>query len=70
MFLDQQKTFDRVEWEYVDIVLENMNFGPNFRKWVQILYKDSQSAILTNGYVSEMFNLRARMPNGSAPVYY
>ena len=53
-----------MEWECVDVVLESMNVGPNFSKWVQMLYKHSQSAILTNGYVSETFNLSRSLRQG------
>jgi hypothetical protein len=41
--LDQQKAFDRVEWEWVDHVLSKFNFGEQFKEWVQIctnLYQD------------------------------
>ena len=34
IFVDYQKAFDRVEWQWADRCLEKLNFGNNFRKWI------------------------------------
>ena len=31
VFLDQQKTFDRVEWGWIDFVLKTFNVGDGFK---------------------------------------
>ena len=56
-FLDQQKSFDRVEWRWVDHVPSKFNFGEQFREWVQMLFKYSQTYIKTNGFVSRYFTI-------------
>ena len=56
-FLDQQKSFDRVEWGWVDHVPSKFNFGEQFREWVQMLFNYAQICIKTNGFVSKYFNI-------------
>ena len=38
LFLDFQKAFDSVEWDFMVKVLKKYNFGENFLKWINILY--------------------------------
>ena len=35
-FLDFEKAFDSIEWEFLYKFLEVFNFGPDFKKWVII----------------------------------
>jgi superfamily I DNA and/or RNA helicase len=37
IFVDQQKTFDRMEWGWLNYVMECFNFGLKFREWVYML---------------------------------
>ena len=57
VFLDQQKTFDRVEWGWVDFVLKTFNFGEKFRGCIQMLVKNATTSIKTNGFVSIFFSI-------------
>ena len=36
--LDQEKAFDRVNWNFLDRVLQIMNFRPEFRQWIRVIY--------------------------------
>ena len=38
--LDQEKAFDRVDWDFLVATLEHMGFGPSFISWVRMLYSN------------------------------
>ncbi len=66
LLLDQQKAFDRVEWEWLFKVLDKFGFGKNFKKWIEIIYKNMKSAMLTNGYVSSYFPISRGIRQGDS----
>ena len=39
LFLYFKNAFDTVEWTFMFDTLKTLNFGPNFIKWIRILYK-------------------------------
>ena len=57
IFLDFQKAFDSVEWDFILECLESFNFGPEFVGWVKTFYKNTQSCIINNGAISDLFTL-------------
>ena len=38
-FLDFEKAFDSVDWDFVHTCLEAFNFSSDFKEWVSMLYK-------------------------------
>jgi exodeoxyribonuclease III len=70
IFLDQQKAYDRVEWGYLDQCLKKFGFGTNFRKWMQMLYKNGKSCINTNGFLSRFFPISRSMRQGCPIAAY
>ena len=55
--LDFKKAFDSLEWDYVEFVLKAYNFGKDFRKWFSVLYKNSNSCVIYNGFFTEFFKI-------------
>ena len=53
--LDQEKAFDRVDWDFLESTLDHMGFGYSFISWFRLLYSDIRSAVLVNGYHSDFF---------------
>ena len=49
LFLDFQKAFDRVNWEYMFKLLSRMGFGNGFIDWIKLLYTKPQAHLLING---------------------
>ena len=70
--LDLTKAFDRVDHTFLHKVLEHCNFGPYFRKWIQIIYKHPVSAILINKTLSDTFTLTRSLRQGDSlsPLLY
>lgn len=48
--MDFEKDFYRVEHEFLFAILKRFGFGENFRKWIEMLYKDAMSFIKCNGF--------------------
>ena len=55
--LDQEKAFDRVNWNFLDRVLQKINFGPEFRQWIRVIYSEISSACLHSGFVTSFFEI-------------
>ena len=54
--LDFEKAFDSISWPFLFKTLESFNFGPNFKKWIKVLYSNPQSCVINNGHYSSFFN--------------
>ena len=57
IFIDFQKAFDSLEWNFLLSCLEAFNFGPDFIRWVKTFYKNIQSCVINNGLMSDYFTL-------------
>ena len=51
-FQDQEEAFDRVEWSWLFLSLKHFNFGDTFISWLQTLYKNSSTSIITVSILS------------------
>jgi exonuclease III len=56
LFLDFEKAFDSIEWEFMYAVMKKMNFGEGYIRWIKTLYKNPEYSIKNNGWLSETFN--------------
>ena len=45
---DAEKAFDQVSWVYLFQTSDGLGFGPNFVRWVQILYSNPQASVTAN----------------------
>lgn len=62
--LDQEKAFDRLNWDFIFEVLKHFGYGPNLIRMIKAAYNQSQSQIKVNNYVSERFILRRGVRKG------
>ena len=56
LFIDFQKTFDSVEWEFLIESRKKLNFGRDFLQWVKTFYNNIQSRVINSGVSSNFFS--------------
>ena len=64
IFIDFEKAFDSVEWDFLLECLESFNFRPNFLNWVKTFYKNIQSCTINHGSASNYFVLERGVRQG------
>ena len=64
IFIDFQKAFDSLEWDFLLSCLKAFNFGPDFICWVRTFYKNIESCIINNGNTSDYFTLERGVRQG------
>ena len=64
LLIDFEKAFDSLEWDYLESVLKVYNFGNDFRTWFSILYKNSSSCVINNGFFTDFFYYRKIVQTG------
>ena len=65
--IDQEKAFDRVDHNFLRLVLKECNLGKYFRDWVQIMYDDPTSRVLVNRNLTEEINIERSVRQGCSP---
>ncbi len=70
--IDMTKAFDRVNREFLFKIMEKLNFGEKFLKWVKIMYLETSSRLIINGNVSKSFRLTRGVRQGCplSPLLY
>ncbi len=64
LYLDFEKAFDSVEWNFMTSTLEKFNFGQHFINWVKILYNKPTISIKNNGWLSSDIELSRGVRQG------
>ena len=62
--LDQSKAFDRVNHRFLATVLETAGFKPEFRRWISMMYHNSQAVVQVNGRPSRVFAIERSVRQG------
>ena len=57
LLIDCEKAFDTVSWQFINSVLDIFNFGSSIKKWISLFYKNANSCVIQNGFLSAFFNL-------------
>ena len=64
LFLDFEKAFNTVEWNFIYTILKKYNFGDNLISWIKLLYTNTESCILNNGWSSWNFKIGRGLRQG------
>jgi hypothetical protein len=57
ILLDAEKAFDRLEWDFLFIVLNKFKLGYNFIKWIKAIYESPNATVCTNNVESPPMQL-------------
>ena len=64
MFLDFKKAFDTVSHEFLNSVLSKFEFWESFKNWVKTMYKNTESCVINNGWLSKPFQINRGIRQG------
>ena len=64
LLIDFEKAFDSLEWDYLESVLKVYYFRNDFRTWFSILYKNSSSCVINNGFFTDFFTIERSCRQG------
>lgn len=48
--IDMEKVYDRVNWDFLDWVLDQMGFGRKWRFWMRLCISTTSFSVLLNGF--------------------
>ena len=63
-FLEFEKAFDSIEWNYLQKCLEILKFGAQLQQSVKTFYNDKSSCVLNNGFASKHLTLSRGVRKG------
>ena len=64
LFIDFEKAFDSIEWNFIKRSLELFNFGRSIIKWFSILYSNSETAVMNAGFMTDYFKVSRGVRQG------
>ena len=72
LLVDFEKAFDSVSHEFIFKILDIMNVGDSFKKWIKVFYENAQSTVLVNGHMTPFFENKAgcRQGDGLSPYIF
>ncbi|KAJ9549144.1 hypothetical protein OSB04_021687 [Centaurea solstitialis] len=62
--VDLEKAFDTLNWEFLDSVLAQLNFGNKWRSWVKNCLTSARISVLVNGSPTEEFSMQRGIRQG------
>ena len=64
IFLDFEKAFDSISWDFLFKTLNAFNFGEYFLSWIKILYNKPLSCVSNNGHSTQFFEISRGIRQG------
>ncbi|KAL7587442.1 hypothetical protein Lser_V15G40495 [Lactuca serriola] len=62
--IDFEKAFDSINWGYLDSVMDQMNFGRKWTRWITCCLSSSKASVLVNGAPTTEFPISKRVRQG------
>uniref|UniRef100_A0A2D4IXR6 Reverse transcriptase domain-containing protein n=1 Tax=Micrurus lemniscatus lemniscatus TaxID=129467 RepID=A0A2D4IXR6_MICLE len=72
VFLDAQKAFDNLNWDFMKQQINLMNFGVKFSKMLNSIYATQKARIMINGEITSTFEIKKGVRQGCplSPAFY
>jgi len=64
LLLDFEKAFDRISWDFLEVVMEKRRFHEDFIRGVMSIYKNTSSVVIVNAVEKEGFDLLCSVCQG------
>jgi len=65
LFIDFEKAFDSLDWNFMLRSLNVFSFGPSVIRWIKTLYTNIPSCVLNNGLCSPYFEVQSGVSQGN-----
>nr|KAJ0194091.1 hypothetical protein LSAT_V11C800426490 [Lactuca sativa] len=62
--VDFEKAFDCLNWDYLDSVMEQMNFGGKWRSWIRGCLSSARASVIVNGSTTKEFSFERGIRQG------
>lgn len=62
--LDYASAFDTLDRTFLSKALNSSNFGPNFIRWIELMYSGAEGCVVNNGISSGWFGMAAGLRQG------
>ena len=62
--LDFKKAFDSISKNFMLVAFRKFGFGPDLLQWVKVLFANTRSSIIYNGWISEDFEVKCGIRQG------
>lgn len=63
-FIDFEKAFDTLDWNFIHRTLHYFQFGDQFKTWVQTFYTGLSSCVFNNGHSTGYFDVKRGVRQG------
>ena len=64
LFIDFEKAFDSIDWEFMLKCLDVFEFGPSIKGWIETFYKNITSCVINNGMCTSHFEIQRGVRQG------
>ena len=64
LFLDYEKAFDNLNWDFMFTALKHYGFGLDFITWIHVLYNKPEACIKINGWLTDFIEIMKGIRQG------
>ncbi|XP_072074357.1 secreted RxLR effector protein 78-like [Arachis hypogaea] len=62
--LEFRKAYDSVQWDFVEFVLKQMEFGDRWKRWINEMMRTAAMSIMVNGSPTKPFDMERELRQG------